>query len=49
MSRLFMELAALRLIPVIYAPDGAQSLTYDSFHETMNNLRAVAQAVGREI
>ena len=29
--------------------DGAQSLTYDSFHETMNNLRAVAQAVGREI
>ena len=29
--------------------DGAQSLTYDSFHETMNNLSAVAQAVGREI
>ena len=29
--------------------DGAQSLTYDSFHETMTNLRAVAQAVGREI
>ena len=29
--------------------DGAQSLTYDSFHETMHNLRAVAQAVGREI
>ena len=29
--------------------DGAQSLTYDSFHETMNNLRAVAQAVGREM
>lgn len=29
--------------------DGAQSLTYDSFHEAMTNLRAVAQAVGREI
>ena len=29
--------------------DGAQSLTYDSFHETMESLRAVAQAVGREI
>lgn len=29
--------------------DGAQSLTYDSFHETMHNLRAIAAAVGREI
>ncbi|MDO4270751.1 MAG: 3-deoxy-7-phosphoheptulonate synthase [Eubacteriales bacterium] len=29
--------------------DGAQSLTYDSFHETMNSLRAVAAAVGREL
>lgn len=29
--------------------DGAQSLTYDSFHETMHNLRAVAAAVGREL
>ena len=29
--------------------DGAQSLTYESFHETMQALRAVAQAVGREI
>lgn len=29
--------------------DGAQSLTYDSFHHTMNALRAVAAAVDREI
>ena len=29
--------------------DGAQSLTYDSFHHTMNALRAVATAVDREI
>lgn len=29
--------------------DGAQSLTYDSFAETMGSLRAVAQAVGREL
>ncbi len=29
--------------------DGAQSLTYDSFAETMESLRAVAAAVGREI
>ena len=29
--------------------DGAQSLTYDSVHHTMNALRAVAAAVDREI
>ena len=29
--------------------DGAQSLTYDSFHHTMNALRAVAAAVDQEI
>ncbi len=29
--------------------DGAQSLTYESFAETMNSLRAIAAAVGREI
>lgn len=29
--------------------DGAQSLTYKSFEETMTKLRAVAQAVGKEI
>lgn len=29
--------------------DGAQSLTYESFAETMNGIRAVAAAVGREL
>ncbi len=29
--------------------DGAQSLTYDSFTETMDSLRAIAIAVGREL
>lgn len=29
--------------------DGAQSLTYNHFEETMNSLRAIASAVGREI
>lgn len=29
--------------------DGAQSLTYDSFKETMSKLRAVANAVGRDL
>ena len=29
--------------------DGAQSLTYDSFHETMQSIRRVAEAVGREV
>ena len=29
--------------------DGAQSLTYESFQETMASIRRVAQAVGREV
>lgn len=29
--------------------DGAQSLTYESFAETMNSLRGIANAMGREI
>lgn len=29
--------------------DGAQSLTYESFEETMNSLRGIAAAMGREI
>lgn len=29
--------------------DGAQSLTYDSFQETMTSIRRIAEAVGREV
>ena len=29
--------------------DGAQSLTYESFEETMESLRGIAAAVGREL